>query len=156
MSDSKSRQDRLREKIERLHGLQRMQFGQRGFLRPQIIELLGEQPMNGVDIMDKLQERSRGWYRPSPGSIYPLLEQIEKEGLIAKNKDGKYELTSAFEAAGGGGELSSVVSSMESYVSYLEDIKRANPARLARFGDRLDKVARRLDDLNGSRPGKGD
>ena len=43
--------------------------------------------------MDAIEGMSQGWWRPSPGSVYPLLETIAKEGSIKKREDGKYELT---------------------------------------------------------------
>ena len=129
----------------------RVQFGRRGFLRPQIIQLLEKQPMNGVDIMNELQKMSHGWYRPSPGSIYPLLEQLEKEGLVAKNKDGKFELTQAYsEQTGNGDDLGNAVSAMESNTSYLEDLQRTDGARLAKYRERVDRVRRRLEALGGA------
>ena len=127
-----------------------MQFGQRGFLRPQVIELIGQQPMNGVDIMDKLQEMSRGWYRPSPGSIYPLLEQLEGEGMIKKNQDGKFELTPEFaQKSGAADDVATALTTIESNASFLEDIQRADAARLSKCGDRIEKLAKRLADLKG-------
>jgi predicted transcriptional regulator len=163
---SNSRRERLQRKIERLHQmqelkhmqeLQRKQFGQRGFLRPQILELFEQGPMNGVDIMNRLQQESRGWYRPSPGSIYPLLEQLEKEGLIAKNKDGKFELTAAYaEISGVAGDISSALSSLESTVSYLEDLQRSDATKLSKGADRIEKLAKRLEDIITTlRPGGG-
>ncbi len=129
----------------------RILFGQRGFLRPQLIELLEKEPMNGVDIMNELQEMSHGWYRPSPGSIYPLLEQLEKEGLIAKNKDGKFELTAGYrEQTGVGDDVASALSGMESNTSYLEDLQKTDGARLSKYRDRVEKLARRLEALNGA------
>jgi predicted transcriptional regulator len=128
--------------------LRRIQFGQRGFLRPQIIELLEKHPMNGVDIMNEAQKMSHGWYRPSPGSIYPLLEQLEKEGLIAKNKDGKFELTTAYgEQAGNGDDVSRALTVMESNASYLEDLQTTDGARLSKYRDRMEKLAKRLEAL---------
>ncbi len=142
------RHERLRSKLERLH---RVQFGQRGFLRPQMIQLFEQGPMNGVDIMNRLQEMSHGWYRPSPGSIYPLLEELEKEGLIAKNGDGKFELTSAYgEQAGVAGDVASAISAMESNASYLEDLLRSDGARLSKSKQRIERLAKRLGDLGGS------
>jgi DNA-binding PadR family transcriptional regulator len=139
------KQNRLQRKMEELH---RMQFGQRGFLRPQILELFEQGPMNGVDIMNRLQQESHGWYRPSPGSIYPLLDQLEKEGLIAKNKDGKFELTSAYaEISGVAGDISSALSSLESTVSYLEDLQRSDAAKLSKAAGRIEKLSKKLDDL---------
>ncbi len=126
----------------------RIEFGQRGFLRPQIVELLERHPMNGVDIMNELQGMSRGWYRPSPGSIYPLLEQLEKEGLVAKNKDGKFELTASYgEQSASGDDVASALSAMESNASYLEDLQRTGRAGLPKHRDRIEKLTRRLEAL---------
>ena len=134
---------------QRMEHSQRIQFGRRGFLRPQMIELLEKQPMNGAEIMDKLQEKSHGWYRPSPGSIYPLLEQLEREGLIAKNKDGKFELTPEYVAQSGkGDEVMNALTVLESNVSYLEDLSRASGAKLSKSKDRIEKLAKRLGALS--------
>ncbi len=38
--------------------------------------------MSGIDIINRLEERSSGAWRPSPGSIYPLLAQMEEDGYI--------------------------------------------------------------------------
>jgi DNA-binding PadR family transcriptional regulator len=150
-----SRRNRLQKKLEQWHEmqqlrhLQRAQFGQRGFLRPQVIELFGQQPMSGVDIMNKLQEESHGWYRPSPGSIYPLLEQLEKEGMITKNEEGKYELTAAFaQESGLGDQVAGALSALESNASYLEDLRVTDAAKLAKCKERIEKLAKRMTALN--------
>jgi DNA-binding PadR family transcriptional regulator len=60
--------------------------------------LLAEEPRNGYQIMQEIEERSDGVWRPSPGSVYPALQQLEDEGLIrAGDRDGRkhYELTDA-------------------------------------------------------------
>jgi DNA-binding PadR family transcriptional regulator len=44
--------------------------------------LLAETPRNGYQIIQELAERSRGAWRPSPGSVYPVLQQLEDEGLV--------------------------------------------------------------------------
>jgi DNA-binding PadR family transcriptional regulator len=112
--------------------------------------------MNGVDIMNELQEMSHGWYRPSPGSIYPLLEQLEKDGLVAKNKDGKFELTAAYaEQSGAGDDLASALSALESNTSFLEDLQRTEGASLSKYKDRIEKLARRLEALNGAPQSRG-
>jgi DNA-binding PadR family transcriptional regulator len=41
-----------------------------------------EHPLNGYQLMQGLEERSDGRWRPSPGSVYPALQQLEDEGLI--------------------------------------------------------------------------
>jgi DNA-binding PadR family transcriptional regulator len=55
----------------------------RGDVRLAILLLLAEQPRNGYQIMQELEQRSQGTWRPSPGSVYPALQQLEDEGLIA-------------------------------------------------------------------------
>src|ERR1700691_1130728 len=54
----------------------------RGDVRAAALALLVEQPMNGYQIIQAIGERSGGVWRPSPGSIYPALQQLEDEGLI--------------------------------------------------------------------------
>jgi len=54
----------------------------RGDVRAAALSLLAEQPMNGYQIIQAIGERSDGVWRPSPGSIYPALQQLEDEGLI--------------------------------------------------------------------------
>jgi len=62
----------------------------RGDVRTAILRLLGEEPRNGYQLIQALTERSGGVWRPSPGSIYPALQQLEDEGLIqAEERDGK-------------------------------------------------------------------
>jgi len=54
----------------------------RGDIRAAALLLLAEEPRNGYQIMQEVQERSGGMWRPSPGSVYPALQQLEDEGLI--------------------------------------------------------------------------
>lgn len=68
----------------------------RGDVRSAILHLLAEEPMHGYQIMSELSERTDGMWRPSPGSIYPTLNQLEDEDLVrAEKRDGKktYSLT---------------------------------------------------------------
>jgi len=44
--------------------------------------LLAEGPLNGYQIMQEIERRSDGIWRPSPGSVYPALAQLEDEGLV--------------------------------------------------------------------------
>jgi DNA-binding PadR family transcriptional regulator len=70
----------------------------RGDVRAGILALLAEQPRNGYQIMQELESRSRGMWRPSPGSVYPALQQLEDEGLVsAQGSSGGrvFELTEA-------------------------------------------------------------
>src|ERR1700724_2830483 len=54
----------------------------RGDIRTAALLLLAEEPRNGYQIMQEVEERSDGVWRPSPGSVYPALAQLEDEGLI--------------------------------------------------------------------------
>jgi DNA-binding PadR family transcriptional regulator len=58
----------------------------RGDVRAGILALLNEGPRNGYQIMQELEQRSRGAWRPSPGSVYPALQQLEDEGLITQEQ----------------------------------------------------------------------
>src|SRR5215212_10217505 len=55
----------------------------RGDVRAAILLLLEEEPRNGYGLMQEVEERSSGEWRPSSGSVYPALAQLEDEGLIA-------------------------------------------------------------------------
>src|SRR5271166_4877627 len=54
----------------------------RGDIRTAALLLLAEEPRNGYQIMQEVEERSGGVWSPSPGSVYPALAQLEDEGLI--------------------------------------------------------------------------
>ena len=62
----------------------------RGDIRTAALLLLAEEPRNGYQIMQEVQERSEGAWSPSPGSVYPALQQLEDEGLIRSQEvDGR-------------------------------------------------------------------
>jgi DNA-binding PadR family transcriptional regulator len=70
----------------------------RGDVRSAILVLLAEQPRNGYQLMQEIEERSGGTWRPSPGSVYPALQLLADEGLVrSESKDGGnvFELTDA-------------------------------------------------------------
>jgi DNA-binding PadR family transcriptional regulator len=74
----------------------------RGDVRLAILHLLTEEPMHGYQIMQEIKERSQGIWQPSPGAVYPTLQQLEDEGLVrAEEEDGKkiYHLTDAGKTA---------------------------------------------------------
>lgn len=56
--------------------------GKRGDVRAAALALLAEGPRNGYQIIQEIAERSDGAWRPSPGSVYPALQQLEDEGMI--------------------------------------------------------------------------
>jgi DNA-binding PadR family transcriptional regulator len=69
---------------------------QRGDIRTALLALLAEEPGHGYELISRLDERSGGAWRPSPGSVYPTLQLLEDEGLVrSSERDGKrvYEVT---------------------------------------------------------------
>ena len=64
----------------------------RGDVRTAALLLLAEEPRNGYGIMQELEERSGGAWRPSAGSIYPALQLLEDEGLIRSEEGGGRKL----------------------------------------------------------------
>jgi DNA-binding PadR family transcriptional regulator len=70
----------------------------RGDVRLALLRLLAQEPSNGYQLMQTIEERSGGRWRPSPGSVYPTLAQLEDEGLIKSSEaDGsrRFEITDA-------------------------------------------------------------
>jgi DNA-binding PadR family transcriptional regulator len=70
----------------------------RGDVRAALLLLLEEEPRNGYGLMEEIERRSGGTWRPSPGSVYPALAQLEDEGLVeAEEADGRrsFRLTEA-------------------------------------------------------------
>ncbi len=72
-------------------------FG-RGDMKFALLELLRERPMYGYEMMKALEEKSGGFYTPSPGSIYPTLQMLEERGFVTSEEvEGKkvYNITDA-------------------------------------------------------------
>ncbi|MEV4346109.1 PadR family transcriptional regulator [Actinoplanes sp. NPDC049596] len=70
--------------------------GQRLNVRPALLALLLERPMHGYEMIQELDSRTNGIWRPSPGSVYPTLQLLEDEGLIEAEANGSrksYRLT---------------------------------------------------------------
>jgi DNA-binding PadR family transcriptional regulator len=107
-------------------------------------------PRNGAEILEELQKFSDSrmkymnhmhtrrfrYSKPSPSYLYPSLKKMECEGLISKNKEGKYELTEKgknslnklhefFQTEKRGTDdsftIENVFTELDSYVDYLED-----------------------------------
>ena len=84
----------------------------RGDIRTAVLAILVEEPGHGYDVIQRLEEKTEGAWRPSPGSVYPTLQLLEDEGLVRSvERDGKRvfeitetgraEATQRIEAAGG-------------------------------------------------------
>jgi DNA-binding PadR family transcriptional regulator len=70
-------------------------FG-KGDLKYVILDLIKDRPAHGYEVMRALEGRFRGFYSPSPGSVYPTLQMLEDLGYVTSTQqDGKkvYEIT---------------------------------------------------------------
>jgi len=135
-----------------------------GGLGGTVLLLLAERPMNGAEIMDAIERMTWGAWRPSPGSVYPTLSRLAEQGLVAKGADGRYSLTEKGKAEvqelkefrrgwlgalwGRPSSAPEMLTEMEAYTSYFEDVPdkvRAHLERLRQLRDRLDALVRRLE-----------
>jgi len=72
----------------------------RGDVRAAVLALLAEGPRNGYQLIQEIGRRSGGVWRPSPGSVYPALQQLQDEELVRGRETGgrrEFELTEAGE-----------------------------------------------------------
>ena len=71
----------------------------KGFIRYHVLEALNEKPMSGSELMEEIEKHTGGFWKPSPGSIYPLLSWLQDNGYIkelpTENGLKRYELTSS-------------------------------------------------------------
>jgi DNA-binding PadR family transcriptional regulator len=68
----------------------------RGDIRTAVLAVLAEEPGHGYDVIQRLEEKTDGAWRPSPGSVYPTLQLLEDEGLVrSAERDAKrvFEIT---------------------------------------------------------------
>ena len=69
---------------------------QKGDLKYIILDMLKDRPRHGYDIIRELEEQSYGFYKPSPGVIYPTLQMLEEMGYASSaEQEGKrvYSIT---------------------------------------------------------------
>jgi DNA-binding PadR family transcriptional regulator len=69
----------------------------KGFIRLHVLEALNEKPMSGSELMEEIEKHTGGFWKPSPGSIYPLLSWLQESGYIkelpTENGLKRHELT---------------------------------------------------------------
>ncbi|GBE54195.1 transcriptional regulator YqjI [archaeon BMS3Bbin15] len=58
----------------------------RGILTFYVLYSLKKKPKSGYDILKEIEGKTEGHWKPSKGTLYPILNQLEKEGLIKVNK----------------------------------------------------------------------
>lgn len=66
----------------------------RGDVRTAILDVLAtsEEPINGYQVIQHIAERTNGVWKPSPGSVYPTIAQLQDEGLVEDAPDGRKTL----------------------------------------------------------------
>ena len=122
-------------------------------MRYYVLWLLSREPMRGSEIISTILRQTMGWWKPSPGTIYPLLGALQSEGLVERLQDHSYKLTDAgYEQIGirkdsrGNGEdfwtAEKAILEIESFVSFLEDaeIDDASRRRIEMIIERLEKL----------------
>lgn len=115
-------------------------FRSRG-IRYWALYLLKDKPMTGAEIMDAMESQSMGWWRPSPGSIYPMLNELVQEGVLNRGEDGRYTITErGFEYIGirkdKTANIERTLSELEGLISYLQD----NKDGLEKYKDRIKRI----------------
>ena len=70
----------------------------RGDIRTAILVALLEQPMHGYQIIQAIESKTHGSWKPSPGSIYPTLQLLADEGLVSSEQVGERKVYSLTEA----------------------------------------------------------
>ncbi len=63
-------------------GRRRTQMFESGEMKFVILRLIREKPRHGYEVMKALEEKFRGHYTPSAGSVYPTLQLLEDEGFV--------------------------------------------------------------------------
>jgi DNA-binding PadR family transcriptional regulator len=125
-------------------------------LRMAVVSMLSSSPKNGMELMDEMERMTQGWWRPSPGSVYPLLEQLTNEGMIRKREDGRYELTEKaseeMEWSFGPSfrkqpSMDEMINEISGFVSYLEETNRTDRAKTAVYSQKMKELAERLSSL---------
>jgi DNA-binding PadR family transcriptional regulator len=134
----------------------------RGDIRAALLLLLADEPRNGYQLMQAIEELSGGRWRPSPGSTYPTLAQLEDEGLIrATDRDGTklFEITDAGrehleerpdqpppwageDETGAFGDLRSQIKQIA--IAAAQVMRAGNEGQVARAGETLADARRKL------------
>jgi DNA-binding PadR family transcriptional regulator len=111
-----------------------------GDLRLIALALIAEQPRHGYEIIKLLEDKTSGWYAPSPGMVYPTLTYLEEAGHVTAQTEGARKLYAISDEGR----------------AYLEENRAFVDAvleRLAAIGERASRMRRRFgDDEREGRP----
>jgi len=89
---------RMRRERSHRHWSRRTSSVPKGYLRSRVLKLLNDKPMSGAEIIREIEEDTSRRWKPSPGSIYPLLSWLLDSGYTRELSDSeagvrRYELT---------------------------------------------------------------
>ena len=126
-------------------------FRRYGGMRFYVLWLLRAKSMKGSEIINEIESQTMGWWRPSPGTIYPLLSALEKEGYILRDSKLRYSLSekakSEFFPRNYGSNhdipkstISRAVKDLDACVTLLED----EADHIEELRDQITEVSRRL------------
>jgi len=59
-----------------------MKEAQKGYIRVATLIVLSKKPSHGYEIMKEIKDKTQGFYKPTPGGVYPILRDLEKAGYI--------------------------------------------------------------------------
>jgi DNA-binding PadR family transcriptional regulator len=113
-----------------------------GDLRLIALSLIAEQPRHGYDLIKQLEEKTSGWYSPSPGIVYPTLTYLEESGHLTSQADGAKKLYTITEEG-------------RAYLEENREVVDAVMSRLAYIGKKAKRMRERFgeeEDRRGSAP----
>src|SRR5580693_1431375 len=117
-----------------------------------ILALLADKPRHGYDIIKALEERSKGFYTPSPGMVYPALTYLEEIGYATVEADGSRKLYHI--TASGQAQLDENRDLVDSMFAQFERVgEKMDRMRRAFSGDESARAAE--EDLGSGRRGSG-
>jgi DNA-binding PadR family transcriptional regulator len=102
-----------------------------GDLKLIALALIAEQPRHGYELIKVLEDKTAGWYSPSPGIIYPTLTYLEEAGYVTGQVDGSKKLYT-------------ITDEGRAYLGENREFVDAVLGRLARAGEKMARVRRRF------------
>ena len=102
-----------------------------GDLKLLALALIAEQPRHGYEIIKVIEEKTSGWYSPSPGVVYPTLTYLEEAGYLTSESEGSKKLYR-------------ITPEGESYLKSNRDIVDVVLDRLAAIGRKMARMRRNL------------
>ncbi|OYX02175.1 MAG: PadR family transcriptional regulator [Rhizobiales bacterium 32-66-8] len=100
-----------------------------GDLKLLALALIAQQPRHGYELIKLIEEKTAGWYSPSPGVVYPTLTFLEEAGYVTAEADGakkRYAITLEGQA----------------YLNENREFADSLLGRLAEIGQKMSKVSR--------------